>query len=153
MDERSDSRLDRRSFVLWAAGTSLGASAFFLLATLFEALTPPSRSIEGMSAVGPLPVARMSDLEIGSPVLARYGDDSVFVIRTGATTARAFNAACPHARCTLAYDAATNRLVCPCHASTFTVEGVRVSGPAPRDLVPAITEVSNGQVIVSGFAS
>lgn len=138
---------------MWAAGTSLGASAFFLLATLVQALQPPSRSIDGTTDAGPLVVARMSDLEIGAPSLAEYGDEMVFVVKTSPTEVDVFDAACPHARCTLAFDETSGRFECPCHASRFTIEGVRISGPAQRDMVPAAAEVVSGEVIVSGFES
>ena len=146
-------RVDRRTFVMWAAGTSLGASAFFLLATLVQALQPPSRSIDGTTDAGPLVVARMSDLEIGTPTLAEYGDELVFVVKTSPTEVDVFDAACPHARCTLAFEETSGRFECPCHASRFTIDGRRIGGPAQRDMVPAAAEVVSGEVIVSGFDS
>ncbi|HSK47512.1 MAG TPA: Rieske (2Fe-2S) protein [Coriobacteriia bacterium] len=145
--------LDRRSFLVWAAGASLGASGLFVLATMTQALLPPGRSIDGLTEVGAMPVARLSDLEIGKPVLAEYGDDKIFVVKTSHTEALAFDAACPHARGTLSYNENARRFDCPCHASSFEIDGRKIMGPSPRDMVPAVTQIVNGEVIVSGFAS
>jgi Rieske Fe-S protein len=143
--------IDRRGFLVWAAVASFGATVFFLFATLLQAFRPPSRSITGMTEVGDLTVARISDLQVGKPYLADYGDDQVFVVKLSDTRVTAFDAACPHARCTLVFSDTTGHFECPCHASAFTIGGRRLSGPAPRDMVRAVTDVVNGYVIVSGF--
>ena len=39
---------------------------------------------------------------------------------------------CTHLGCTLPWDPAISRFVCPCHASTFDLKGEVVSPPAPR---------------------
>lgn len=144
-------RFDRRDFLVLAAGASLGASGIFVGATIIQALMPPARSIDGLTDVGPFVVARLSDLQIGVPVLTDYGDDRVFVVKTSPATAIVFDAACPHARCTLRFSEDSNRFECPCHASSFSIEGKKLGGPSPRDMVLAATEVMNGEVIVSGF--
>lgn len=41
---------------------------------------------------------------------------------------------CTHLGCTLSYDEAAKRLVCPCHNSQFDPTGKRLAGPAKRDL-------------------
>lgn len=52
--------------------------------------------------------------------------------RAGALTA--LSATCPHAGCGIDYDADRRQFVCPCHNSTFSMDGQRVGGPAPRDM-------------------
>lgn len=146
-------QLDRRSFLVLAAGASLGASGVFVGATAIQALLPPARSIDGMTQVGALRVARLSDLEVDKPVLVRYGDDNLFVVKISHADARVFDAACPHARCTLHFNDTSHRFECPCHASSFTIEGKRLSGPAPRDMLRVVSELTNGEVIVSGLGT
>lgn len=46
----------------------------------------------------------------------------------------ALSATCPHAGCGIDFDAEQRQFVCPCHNSTFNLDGKRVSGPAPRDM-------------------
>lgn len=141
---------DRRSFLVWAAGISLGASAFFAVTTAVQAMLPPSRSIDGRTKPGKTTVARVDDLEVGTPLLTEYGDEPIFVLKTGRGV-EVFSAACTHVRCTLRFNPSTREFDCPCHGSSFTLDGVRLRGPAPRNMVAADFEISGGEVVVSGF--
>ena len=143
--------VDRRRFLVWAAGVSLGASAVFIGATVIQAMVPPSRSVDGKKNPGRVPVARLSDLKINEPKLAEYGQDRVFVVKTSGTQVLVFDAACPHIGCALVYDKQSDEFECPCHQSTFTLRGQRIKGPAPRAMISAVSEIVNGEVIVSGF--
>ena len=145
--------IGRRAFLAWAAAASLGASVLFMGATVIQAIVPPKRSISGKTTVGRLTVARVADLKVGSAVLAEYGDDTLWVVRSGENTFAVFDSACPHVGCTLRFDAKAQRFVCPCHESTFTIDGRRLGGPAPRDLTAATFEVVGGEVVVSGLRS
>lgn len=143
--------MHRRSFLVWAAGASLGASALFIGATAIQAMVPPARSIDGRTNPGKLPVARLSDLKTGQPLLAEYGEDAIFVVKMSANVVVVYDAACPHVRCRLLFNDKTAQFDCPCHKSTFGIDGVRLSGPARRNMILAQSEVVDGQVIVSGF--
>lgn len=63
---------------------------------------------------------------------------AVFLQRVDSNTVRCFNATCPHAGCSVACDG--QAFVCPCHNSSFQLDGVRrqaESGrenPSPRNL-------------------
>lgn len=46
----------------------------------------------------------------------------------------ALSATCPHAGCGIDYDEGQKKFVCPCHNSTFALDGSRLSGPSPRDM-------------------
>lgn len=145
-----DMDLERRTFVSWMAVGSLGVTAAFTGTMVGLAVYPPSRSIDGKTKVGELAVGRVDDLEVGVPVLVEYGDDVVFLIKL-ADSLLVLNAACPHVACKLAFNASTNEFDCPCHASSFTIEGVLLGGPAPRDMYSAVFEVVDGEIVVSGF--
>lgn len=58
---------------------------------------------------------------------------SVYVQRQGFALS-ALSATCPHAGCGIDYDNEERKFVCPCHNSTFDLDGKRVSGPSPRDM-------------------
>ena len=47
---------------------------------------------------------------------------------------RVLSRKCPHLGCTLQKKDAQNKIVCPCHGSTFTEEGKYISGPAQKDM-------------------
>jgi menaquinol-cytochrome c reductase iron-sulfur subunit len=66
---------------------------------------------------------------------------SAWVVRDGARVA-AFSTICPHLGCSVGYEPAGDRFVCPCHASVFGPDGSVRSGPSPRGLDPLPTQVS-----------
>jgi menaquinol-cytochrome c reductase iron-sulfur subunit len=48
-----------------------------------------------------------------------------------------FNAICPHAGCFVAYAADRKVFQCPCHTSSFQLDGQRIHPtPSPRDMDP-----------------
>jgi Rieske Fe-S protein len=49
---------------------------------------------------------------------------------------RAFSATCPHSGCFVEWKAADDHYLCPCHVSTWSRDGERISGPAKRGLDP-----------------
>lgn len=53
---------------------------------------------------------------------------------------------CPHAGCGVDFDEARRLFVCPCHSSTFALDGTRREGPAPRDMDRLDVEVKDGVV-------
>jgi Rieske Fe-S protein len=145
--------IDRTTFLAWIATASLGTSVLLMGATVVQAILPPSRSIDGKTKVGSVEVASIASLTTGVPVLAEYGDDSVYVVKLAEDSYRVFDAACPHVRCRLHFDTQAKQFVCPCHSSSFALDGTRLRGPAPRGMVPATFEISAGQIVVSGFQS
>jgi len=78
------------------------------------------------------------------------GDPSI-VIQPRAGTFVAFDAVCPHAGCTVGYDAAARIITCPCHGSQFNAStGAVEVGPATTGLKKlTIAESGNGQLYVS----
>ncbi|MEI7813868.1 MAG: Rieske (2Fe-2S) protein [Coriobacteriia bacterium] len=143
--------MERRNFLVWAAGASLGASAIFIGATVIQAMIPPARSVDGKKNAGKIAVARVSDLEVNKPHLTDYGEDKIFVVKASGTEVHVFDAACPHVGCQLIFNPETVEFDCPCHKSVFTVKGVRLRGPAPRNMISAVSQIVNGEVVVSGF--
>lgn len=60
----------------------------------------------------------------------------------------AFNMFCPHAGCAVDFDAGKNEYHCPCHNSSFTVDGQRSkNSPSARDLDSLQVDVRNGSEI------
>ena len=110
---------------------------------------PPGRSIEGKTKVGNLVVGRVDGLQIEVPLLVEYGDDILYLILKADGAVRVLDAACPHVACRLGWNAATKEFDCPCHASSFTIDGVLLGGPAPRDMYSAAFEIVEGEIIVS----
>jgi Rieske Fe-S protein len=122
-------------------------------ATVVQALMPPARSIDGKTKVGTLAVAKLSELKIGTPVLVDYGDDVLFLVKESDSQVAVLSQSCPHVGCKLHFNESSKQFDCPCHASSFSLDGKRLGGPAPRDMYGASFEVRNGEIVVSGVQS
>ena len=57
-------------------------------------------------------------------------DLPVFVLRVPGAGARALSTRCTHRGCEV--EPASDRLVCPCHGSEYSLDGAVLRGPAPR---------------------
>lgn len=73
------------------------------------------------------------------------------IVRTDETTFIALSAICTHAGCTVHYAAGSRDVVCPCHGSTFELDGTVTNGPAqsPLDVFAATYDVAAGIVKVT----
>jgi menaquinol-cytochrome c reductase iron-sulfur subunit len=59
---------------------------------------------------------------------------AVYLRRNG-NSVECFNAICPHAGCFVAYAADRKVFQCPCHTSSFQLDGTRIlPSPSPRDM-------------------
>jgi thiosulfate dehydrogenase (quinone) large subunit len=111
-------------------------------ATAAPGQTPAGTAIGAASKVPVGQAASFTDPSSGDPSL---------VIQPSAGTFVAFDAVCPHAGCTVGYNAAQKVIACPCHGSQFNARtGAVEVGPATRGLTKLdVAEGSNGQLYVS----
>lgn len=111
----------------------------------------------GPSSAHPSPPAGME--LIGSANAVRPGQGGTFrdpatgqpawLVRLSHTHYVAFSAVCTHAGCTVNYDAADTRFVCPCHGGTFSARTGRVlAGPPPAPLHAIPVKVTGGHIYV-----
>jgi Rieske Fe-S protein len=74
---------------------------------------------------------------------------AVYLRRTGPKQVEAFNVVCPHAGCFVDYLQDKKQFLCPCHNSTFAVDG-RIddpSSPSPRGLDSLEVQIRGGKEI------
>lgn len=74
---------------------------------------------------------------------------AVYLRRTDDATVQALNAVCPHAGCFVDYDFSGRRFHCPCHRSSFLLDGSLgdPKSPSPRGMDPLGVELRNGSEI------
>jgi menaquinol-cytochrome c reductase iron-sulfur subunit len=60
----------------------------------------------------------------------------------------AFAPSCTHLGCAYHYDEKRRNYLCPCHTSTFDLEGRPLEGPAPRPLDRYRTRVEGGKLLL-----
>jgi menaquinol-cytochrome c reductase iron-sulfur subunit len=75
---------------------------------------------------------------------------AVYLRRTGPKSVQALNVVCPHAGCFVDFVPGRKGYLCPCHNSTFTLEG-KISdpkSPSPRGLDELQVEIRDEEVFV-----
>lgn len=76
-------------------------------------------------------------VQLGAAWLVRKGDQVT-----------AWSVTCPHLGCAVGLRAGAPGFNCPCHDSSFDVDGRRLDGPSPRDLDTLGTKIEDGFVLV-----
>ena len=115
---------------LLAAGVMSGcatASVYRIVSTNGRALINPEDYLELAQSSGMIQL-RVSG--VADPLILVRQEDSY----------QAFSAVCTHLRCSVR--PSKHFLVCPCHGSTFDLEGNAVRGPAEQPLTRYRTELS-----------
>lgn len=157
----------RRNFLVefWAVtiGGIVGLFPFLTgLAVLFDPLRKSKASAEGPESVRITQIDAIPDdgLPRQFPVIKAKKDawtyspnervGAVFLVRQpGAESVEAFNVVCPHAGCFIGFDTSNKVFQCPCHTSSFNVDGSIIApSPSPRDMDTLEPTVEDGWVYV-----
>jgi menaquinol-cytochrome c reductase iron-sulfur subunit len=72
---------------------------------------------------------------------------SAWILREGETI-HAYSSVCPHLGCAVDYESDVTRFKCPCHHSSFALDGKVEGGPAPRAMDQLEVEETAGVVSV-----
>ncbi len=89
-------------------------------------------------------VGQSGDFAQGTVRIVRVNKDPVLLIHTPGGQFRALSARCTHLGCVVQYqETPVPHFGCNCHGSQFDMNGINISGPAPRPLPPY-------QVILNG---
>lgn len=154
---------ERRQFIAKAAAVGIGAAATAvpMLAGLATVLDPLRRK---SAAGGPVFVTTLNALSAdGVPqrfqIIADREDvwnkfprvpvGAVYLRRIGNDKVEALNVTCPHAGCPVEFKTSTSSFLCPCHDSTFKLDGslASASSPSPRGLDTLEAEVRHGSEV------
>ncbi|OAI56796.1 hypothetical protein AYO47_08650 [Planctomyces sp. SCGC AG-212-M04] len=73
---------------------------------------------------------------------------SVFLSKDKAGNVKCFSCVCPHLGCTINYEEKAKVFLCPCHASSFTLDGERNNQIPPRSMDPLEVHVEKDEVLV-----
>ena len=96
-----------------------------------------------------LPLAKLKKLhEIGGSIVLKIKGSPLLLVRDSEKSIRAFNPTCTHEKCRVRYLHKKQRLGCKCHKSEFDLDGINLSGPAPRPLTTYKTELSGDRLLV-----
>ena len=118
--------------------------------TTSKAKDPPKWEVSG--SVIKLYLARVTELA-SVPSIVVINEASTIVVRSADTTYHAFTAVCTHEGCFVA-NFSDGKLVCPCHGSTYDLNGNVVVGPAMLPLTKYATafDAVNNELVVTKSA-
>ena len=137
---------DRRGFLNWLLGSSLGASAAMIVYPVLRFILPPEvAEAQGVSS----PVAKVGEIPVGSGKVVRFGSRPALVIREAASSFLAFEATCTHLSCTVQYRSDVRQIWCACHNGFYDLTGKNIAGPPPRPLSPLKVNVSGDDVVLT----
>lgn len=140
------------------AGAFLGPGVLYVIDPLRRRPPGPGSAAVPVARLGEVP--ELSTAASGEPLRAAVvqrgvrdawskldeaTQGSVWLHRRGERVT-CFSTVCPHAGCGVDYDPAKRCFVCPCHTSSFDLDGNRLSGPSPRGLDRLEVEVRDGTV-------
>jgi menaquinol-cytochrome c reductase iron-sulfur subunit len=147
----------RRAFLARSLAVLCGGAAVSVpfLAGLGVLMDPLRRKSEHGEAVrvGTLDALPEDGTPVKFPVLADKQDawnkfrqvpvGAVYIRRLADRKLQAFNVICPHAGCYVDYTAERNSFLCPCHNSTFSLDGKidDPNSPSPRGMDPLEVEL------------
>jgi menaquinol-cytochrome c reductase iron-sulfur subunit len=149
---------NRRGFLGKATAVVCGATAMAVptIAGVVTFLNPLRQKSQGgqFMRLASLEAIPQDGTPLKVPVIADRTDawsrfpaepiGAVFLRRTGGKT-EAFQVICPHAGCSINYDAPGRRYFCPCHAASFDLAGDRTdaTSPSPRNMDSLEVEIRN----------
>jgi cytochrome b6-f complex iron-sulfur subunit len=136
--------MKRRRFLgvlLAVFGSTAAASLAYPLLRFFA---PPARD----SKANTLSIKK-SDIRLGEAREIVLNNKPVVVINRYEKGFVALSKVCTHLGCLVVYDKGLRKLICPCHAGTFDLEGNVLSGPPPRPL-PTVPLKVEGEFVIIG---
>ena len=77
-----------------------------------------------------------------------YNDIPLVIINRRGSGFIALSRVCTHLGCLVGYDSFNSKLVCPCHAGEFDLEGNVLTGPATKSLQRYPLKISSKQITI-----
>ncbi len=137
--------MKRRKFlklILAFLGTITSASFVYSLLRFLTAT--PARAVDSKKIT-----LHKTDVPYGGAKNVIFGDAPVIVINRPEKGFIAFARTCTHLGCLIEFNKDKQRIICPCHAGTYDLDGNVESGPPPKPLT-AIPIKIEGDTIILG---
>lgn len=148
MVTRMKSELDRREF-LKQMGWIAAAGAPVLLSAAGCAPSLQTYRVVPHNGTITLSLSTYPELQTvggGISLSVPQGEDPILLVRSGNESFAALSPVCMHLGCTVRKESMFFR--CPCHGSTYTLEGEVVRGPAQRSLQRYPVLVSEDTIMI-----
>ncbi|HYF93161.1 MAG TPA: Rieske 2Fe-2S domain-containing protein [Symbiobacteriaceae bacterium] len=130
---------------------ALRSGMFATIGAMFATVTGGSAAmfwpikLTGFGGVVAVP-KELDEIKMGEVVTVREGK---FYLTRTEEGLMALYWKCVHLGCTVPWNAAQGKFMCPCHGSVYTLSGQNVAGPAPRPLDAMEIKVSGQEITVN----
>ena len=146
--EPADKLDQRRGFITKLIALLVGAAAYLppLAAGGWVFLNPLRQKGQGGRMFRLATLETLDETPKKFPVIADRTDawnrfpnepvGAVYLRKTAPDQVQAIHVVCPHAGCSVQYQADDNKFFCPCHSANFDLSGARLdeTSPSPRNL-------------------
>ena len=124
--------------------------AFLGTTTLISFVYPASKFLipPKSSAKGAQITIDKDQIPLGTAKEITYNDIPLVIINRRGSGFIALSRVCTHLGCLVGYDSFNSKLVCPCHAGEFDLEGNVLTGPATKSLQRYPLKISAKQITI-----
>ena len=124
--------------------------AFLGTTTLISFVYPASKFlVRPKSSLPDAPLTVNKDeIPTGTAKEFVFNETPLVVINRRGSGFIALSRVCTHLGCLVGYDKFNNKLVCPCHAGEFDLEGRVLSGPATKPLLRYPLKIAADQITI-----
>ena len=137
------------SFVITACAKAVTGSSGVISEPIVEETQSQSIPEQTQSQGGEVVIAQVSALVAGEGFnfTANDGTDAI-LFKTKDEKIYALSRICTHEGCSVNFDLAQNKLICPCHGATYeALDGNVISGPTQRNLKKINVKVDGDNVL------
>lgn len=147
----------RRTFFQWVTAAAAAVVAVGLAVPLLGSLVSPAfmRRRQEWVDIGPidaLPAGRPTQLDHVTTVrdgwLEAKSEKAVWAVKQSQGDIKVFSPICTHLGCGYRWDETERKFLCPCHGSSYDINGLVLGGPAPRPLDVLPSKVQDGRLLV-----
>ncbi len=151
---------ERRSFLLTAIYGLWGLIGLALAAPASIYLLFPPKTRKEQEWLDAGDVAKLTPKMPVEMVFRRNREDgwkvtseksTAWVVKLSDSDVVAFGPQCTHLGCAYHWEEQKSVFLCPCHNSTFSVDGKVLSGPAPRPLDRYESKVENNKLLLGAI--
>ena len=155
INKNNTENISRRGFLksiitIWFSVLSLP-----FIYTIAKYIEPPSKKFKSKSQSienkSPENVIPLDTLPEHSGRIISIEEEPVLIIRKSGIDITAYSAACSHLNCLIGYRKNENDIICNCHGSTFTLDGIPTKGPAVKPLKKYTSTITEGKIIITGL--
>ncbi len=93
-------------------------------------------------------IVRKDEVPLGDAKNIIYNNTPAVIINRPDKGFIVLSRVCTHLGCLVDYNRGERRLICPCHAGNFDLEGNVISGPPPKPLMAIALRIEGENIII-----